>query len=94
MVKIEHEENKPKGRFIVHLDEEFVGEMTYSWAGDDSFIIDHTFVVEKYRGNDYAKQLVMAAVDYAREKDVKIKPLCSYVKAVFDREASIADVKD
>ena len=93
MVTIRHQENKPKGKFELHLDEEFVGELTYSWAGDDFFIIDHTLVIEKYRGKDYAKQLVMAAVDFAREKNVKILPLCWYAKLVFDRDGSTGDVR-
>jgi len=93
MVNIEHQENKPKGRFELRLDEEFVGEMTYSWAGDDYFIIDHTLVLETYRGNSYAKQLVMAGVDYAREKNVKILPMCWYAKLVLDRDASTSDVR-
>lgn len=93
MVKIQHKENKPKGQFEVHLDGELAGEMTYSWAGDDFFIIDHTLVNEKHHGKDYGKQLVMAAVDYAREKKVKILPLCTYAKRVMDRDASTSDVR-
>ena len=93
MVNIQQQENESRGRFELKVDGEFVGELTYSWSGDVFFIIDHTLVIEKYRGNDYAKQLVMAAVDYAREKKVKIIPLCWYAKLVFDRDGSTSDVR-
>ena len=93
MVKIEHEENIPKGRFVIYDNEEFAGEMTYSWAGEEFFIIDHTLVEEKFGGKGYGKQLVMSAVNFAREKNVKILPLCTYAKRVFDTEDEIADVK-
>lgn len=93
MVRIEHEENLPKGRFVIYENKEFAGEMTYSWAGDEFFIIDHTLVEEKFGGKGYGKQLVMNAVDFARDKNVRILPLCTYAKRVFDTEDEIADVK-
>jgi len=93
MVNIQHEETPPKGRFVIYENDEFAGEMTYSWAGNEFFIIDHTFVEEKFGGKGYGKQLVMSAVEFAREKNVKILPLCTYAKRVFDTEDGIADVK-
>lgn len=93
MVRIQHEENLPKGRFVIYENEDFAGEMTYSWAGEEFFIIDHTLVEEKFGGKGYARQLVMSAVDFAREKNVKILPLCTYAKRVFDTEDEIIDVK-
>lgn len=93
MVKIQHEKNLPKGRFVIYENEEFAGEMTYSWAGDEFFIIDHTLVEEKFGGKGYARQLVMSAVDFAREKNVKILPLCTYAKSVFEKDNTISDMK-
>lgn len=93
MTKIIQEENTPKGRFIIHENEEFGGEMTYSWAGNQFFIIDHTLVEEKFGGKGFGKMLVMSAVDFAREKGAKILPLCPYAKHVFDRDNSLNDVK-
>ena len=68
------------------------GEMTYTWAGADKFIIDHTEVDDAFSGQGVGKQLVMAAVDFARTKHVKILPLCPFAKSVFDKEPSIEDV--
>ncbi len=93
MASVKHTENLPKGTFTISENNEFAGEMTYSWAGDAFFIIDHTLVEEKFAGKGYGKQLVMAAVDYAREKKVKILPLCTYAKSVMDRDASTSDVR-
>lgn len=92
MAKIEQEDNGKKGRFIIYENDEFAGAMTYTWAGNDKFIIDHTSVEEKFGGKGFAKDLVMAGVAYARENDVKIIPLCPYAKSRFDRDKSIADV--
>ncbi len=92
MVKIEREDNGKKGRFVIYEDDEFAGEMTFTWAGKEKFIIDHTGVEEKFGGKGFAKQLVMAGVDYARKNDLKIIPLCPYAKSRFDKDKSIADV--
>jgi predicted GNAT family acetyltransferase len=36
--------------------------------------------------------MVSAAVDYAREKHIKIIPLCPFAKSVFDRTPEFRDV--
>ncbi|MDG4945824.1 N-acetyltransferase [Weeksellaceae bacterium KMM 9713] len=92
MNKIELEDNGKKGRFVIYEDGVEAGEMTFTWAGEDKFIIDHTGVDEKFGGKGYAKQLVMAGVEFAREKGVKVIPLCPYAKKRFDQDESIGDV--
>lgn len=66
--------------------------MTYTWAGPTKFIIDHTEVSENYTGKGLGRQMLSAAVDFAREKGLKILPLCPFAKSVFDKEADLADV--
>lgn len=66
--------------------------MTYSWAGEERFIIDHTEVDPSYKGQNVGKQMVMAAVAYARENHKHILPLCPFAKSVFDRNPEIRDV--
>ena len=93
MINIEREDNGKKGRFVVYEDDEFAGEMTYVWAGQSRFIIDHTGVEASFTGRGLGKQLVMKAVEYARNNGLKILPLCPYAKQVFDRESEIQDVR-
>ena len=87
--KIEKEDNGKKGRFVIYQNCETAGEMTFTWAGEDKFIIDHTEVQEKFEGHGFAKQLVMQAVEFAREARVKILPLCPYARRVFEKDQSI-----
>ena len=68
------------------------GKMKYTWAGDSKFIIDHTEVNEEFNGKGVGKKLVMAAVDYARNNNLKIIPLCPFAKSVFDKTEEIRDV--
>lgn len=66
--------------------------MTYTWAGEQKFIIDHTEVGADFSGQGIGKRLVMAAVGFARENGLKIMPLCPYAKSVFQRYSEIGDV--
>jgi predicted GNAT family acetyltransferase len=78
---------------VIYVNDEFAGEMTYVWAGTSKFIIDHTGVEGSFSGRGLGRQLVMKAVEYARNNAVKILPLCPFAKKVFDKEASIQDVR-
>lgn len=91
-MEIQHQDDQKKGSFYIDLEGERVAEMTYVWAGADKFIIDHTEVSPKLKGMNIGKQLVMAAVKMAREKGLKIIPVCPFAKSVFDRVEDIRDV--
>ena len=75
MTRIEQEDNGKKGRYVIYVEEQFAGEMTYTWAGDTKLIIDHTAIEERFAGKGLGKLLVMKAVDFARTKGFKILPL-------------------
>jgi len=92
-VRIEKEDHGHKGRFVIYEDTQFAGEMTFTWAGESKMIIDHTGVEEAFGGKGYGKQLVMAAVSFARENDIKILPLCPFAKKVFDRNPELNDIR-
>ena len=80
------------GYFRASLNEIEAGRMTYTWAGTDKFIIDHTEVNPGFAGQSVGKKLVIAAVEYARENDLKIIPLCPCAKSVCDKTKDIHDV--
>ncbi len=92
MMTIQQTDDGKKGAFYIEENGERLAEMTYVWAGSGMFIIDHTEVSEKLAGKGAGKQLVAKAVAYAREKNIKIKPLCPFAKAVFDKTPDYHDV--
>ncbi|WP_426485622.1 GNAT family N-acetyltransferase [Flavobacterium sp. 2] len=81
-----------RGYFEALEDGKQAGKMTYTWAGDSKFIIDHTEVNEEFNGKGVGKKLVMASVEYARANNLKIIPLCPFAKSVFDKVPEIHDV--
>ncbi len=84
--------NEKNGHFEAFDGESVAGRMFYVWAGDHKFIIDHTEVNEAFAGQGVGKKLVMKAVDYARDNNLKIIPLCPFAKSVFDKVEEIRDV--
>lgn len=92
MIKIERTDDGKKGEFALYEADVKAGHMTYVWAGDDKFIIDHTEVYPEFGGRGFGRKLVDAAVEFARENNLKIIPLCPYAKGVFDKTDEIKDV--
>ncbi len=80
------------GKFYIEVDGEEHAQMTFTWAGTDRIIIDHTEVGDELRGKGAGKQLLMNAVEFARSKNIKIIPLCPFAKSVFDKVEEIRDV--
>ncbi|MHA6252510.1 GNAT family N-acetyltransferase [Oceanobacillus sp. CAU 1775] len=62
------------------------GEVTYTRAGDNLLIIDHTGVDPEHRGQGLAEQLVAKVVEKAKKEDVKIMPLCPFAKKQFEEK--------
>ena len=91
-MEIKQLEHGSKGAFVIEQDHERLAEMTYSKAGENMIIINHTEVSEKLKGQSAGKQLLMKAVEYARSNNIKILPLCPFAKSVFDKTPEIADV--
>jgi len=91
-MEILQKDDAHKGMFYVKQDNKILAEMTYVWAGTGRIIIDHTDVSEELKGKGAGKQLVAKAVDFAREKGIKILPLCPFAKSVFDKVEEFRDV--
>jgi predicted GNAT family acetyltransferase len=89
---IQHKDGASKGSFFMEKGGDIKAEITYSKAGEHKIIIDHTEVSDELRGQNLGRVLVEHAVDYARENDFKVIPLCPFAKAVIERDDSLQDV--
>ena len=90
---IQQNEIENKGEFYYEVDGKKLGLMTYSYAGPDKIIIDHTEVDESLKGQGVGYKLVEAAVNFARARDLKIMPLCPFANAVFRKRSAYNDVR-
>ncbi|MCP9292501.1 GNAT family N-acetyltransferase [Gracilimonas sediminicola] len=91
-MQIKHDTAETKGSFYIEREGKRVAEMTYSKAGPERIIIDHTEVADEARGEGLGKKLVYQAVEFARENNLKILPLCPFARSVFSKNPEIRDV--
>ncbi|MCH8494615.1 MAG: GNAT family N-acetyltransferase [Balneolales bacterium] len=91
-MEIHQEDNGKKGKFFILDNDTQAAAMTYTWAGTDRIIIDHTEVSDVLRGKSAGKQMLMKAVAFSREKGIKIIPLCPFANSVFQKVPDIRDV--
>ena len=91
-MEIKHIDDGKHGAFFILIDEKRVGEMVYNWSGTDRILITHTEVGPELAGHGAGKKMLFKAVDFAREKGIKIVPLCTYAASVFEKVDEIKDV--
>ncbi|WP_425075227.1 GNAT family N-acetyltransferase [Psychroserpens sp. S379A] len=91
-MNVEIKEQNNKGFAIATDNDVRAGVMTYSIPASDFIIIDHTEVNPEFKGKGVGKQLLYKIVDMAREKDLKILPLCPFANAMFKKLDDIKDV--
>jgi len=91
-MEIKQTNTTKNGSFYIEENGKTEAIMTYVYAGDTKFIIDHTEVHPGNEGKGLGKKLVNAAVEFARAKGYTILPLCPFAKSVFDKTPEYNDV--
>ncbi|WP_075223290.1 DUF5996 family protein [Acuticoccus yangtzensis] len=89
--EVERADGDNKGRYFIAIDGA-TAEMTYSRAGAELIIIDHTEVPTALRGRKVGERLVRQAVEDARRDGVSLMPLCPFAKAQIDRHPEWQDL--
>lgn len=92
IMNIALDDNGTKGKAYVGDKAQPSAEMTFTWAGKDKMIIDHTHVDDSLRGKGAGKQMLMKLVAKAREEGFTILPLCPFARSVFQKDRSLKDV--
>ncbi|GAB4240105.1 MAG: GNAT family N-acetyltransferase [Ekhidna sp.] len=92
-MEIKSEITDSKGSFIAQEGEDKIGEMTFSVANEGQlFIVDHTEVSEKYKGKGIGQKLFDELVNSVRKAEVKVMPLCPFVRRMFEKNPDTHDV--
>lgn len=91
-MKVTCENNNEGGIFKAIRDGIQVGEMTYFWENPKTMAIDHTGVAPAARGGGVGRAMVEKAIDYCRENEYKIIPICPFVRTYFQRHQDEKDI--
>ena len=87
-IKVTH--NDAAGRFEAEVDN-YLAEADYYRKGN-KMIFTHTGVPRPIGGQGVANKLVKTALDYAREKNLEVVPLCSFVAVFIRRHPEYQDL--
>jgi len=79
--KIIHKEDL---RRFITVEDGITGYIEYELF-EGEMDLTHTIVPKAIGGRGIAADLVKFALEYAKERGLKVKPTCSYVKAYMDR---------
>lgn len=82
--------NEAEERWETRVDGK-TGIVTYSVDGDRLYIL-HTEVDPEIGGRGIAARLVTAALDYAREKGLRVVPFCPYARVYVHRHKEYQDL--
>lgn len=91
-IEISLEQSDTKGRFYLSSKRVDGPELTFTKAGEGLMIIDHTEVPGAISGMGIGEALVQSAVDYARQENRKVVPLCPYAAHQFRKHTEWHDV--
>jgi len=78
--------------YIGENEQEAIAKITYQRKDENTIVADHTYVSDELRGQGIAGKLVEVLTDFAREENLKIVPVCSYVKAKMEKTAEYHDL--
>lgn len=92
MEHIQHETDGKKGAFFYEKEGVRLAEMVYVMAGGEKMIIEHTEVDESLKGQGVGRMLLSTLVDYVRERNIKVIPLCPFANATFKKVTEWQDV--
>ena len=90
-MKVELTVGPVSGRFTAIEDDHELGIMVYHLT-DEEMEIDTTEVSPAFEGKGVGKFLVSEAVRFAREKHIKIRPMCWFVKLILNQNPNYSDV--
>ncbi len=91
-MEIKLTESGSKGIVYINEGRGNLAEMTWVEGGEGYIIVDHTMVDDSLKGQGIGRKLLDRIVELARMRNLKILPLCPFVKATFDKVQEIRDV--
>lgn len=92
-MEIKHKESDSRGMFYIENENGLFAELTYHKNENNILTIDHTEVKREMENQGIGSKLIAESVEYARQNNLKIDPLCPFAEVKFDENESYSDVR-
>lgn len=89
-VTIEREELNGTHEFVLRIGGERFGFLEFTRPDVGVMCIEHVEVAPHLRGAKLGQQLVRKAVAFATDAKLRVVPICSYARAVMQRDPALA----
>lgn len=89
-VTIEREELNGVHEFVLRLDGERFGFLEFTRPEAGVMRIEYVEVDPELRGTGLGRQLVEKAVAFATDAKLRVVPICSYARAVIQRDPALS----
>jgi predicted GNAT family acetyltransferase len=90
-LRIDVTDNAAESRYEIHVDGRPAGLIRYVLE-DDTIALVHTEVDAAIEGHGLGGKLVSGALDDARARGLRVRPLCPFVAAYVKRHPEYADL--
>ncbi len=84
-------DNPEAGQFEILVGDVVAGFTQYTVA-DGVATMPHTVVDKAFDGQGLGSKLAVFALDTLRERGLKVRPLCPFIKGYIDRHEAYADL--
>ena len=92
MLKIIPVQTGNTGSLTAQSDGELVGRIQFVPLDEGTIDLNHTEVLPDYEGRGYGRELVRAAVDFARTNGLKLKASCPFAEKVLNHNPEYQDI--
>jgi len=89
-VSIEREELNGNNEFVLRVEGQRLGFLEYTRPDVGVMRIEYVEVSPELRGTGLGRQLVEKAVAFATESKQRVVPICSYARAVIQRDPALS----
>jgi predicted GNAT family acetyltransferase len=87
--------NPDRERFELWVAGDLVGVLGYSIEtvdGQTTITVLHTVLYDEYSGHGLATRLTRSVIHFARERNARLRPVCSFTKNYLDHHPGIVEL--
>ncbi len=88
-ISIDREELNGVHEFVLRIDGERLGFLEFTRPEVGLMRIEYVEVSPELRGKGHGRQLVAKAIEFAKDTELRVVPICSYARVVIERDPAM-----